>query len=247
MLCLVLFLPHRPVALRDTFFRWHGVGRWIAQSWLSHARGRIQTWLDPFTDPTGAGWQPCRGSQACLPVAFGAGFGKGNPERIPIAESDFIYAVIGEELGFAGCVVLVSFYLIFFHQCYRVAIQCKDTFDPFWRLASLPFGPVRPCSTWRRHQGHPHDRHSIAVGQPWWEQSGNRVYRPGIVAQSIRIRRTLSIEGLQTAAQTIEQPEIRLTLQCSSPIKARVSAPQKRRSSAFARRAFQRLHGLHRA
>ena len=129
MLCLVLFFltgQWRYVILSSGGMVLAG---WIAQLWLSHARGRIQTWLDPFTDPTGAGWQILQGLSGMFAGGiWGAGFGKGNPERIPIAESDFIYAVIGEELGFAGCVVLVSFYLIFFHQCYRVAIQCKDTF-----------------------------------------------------------------------------------------------------------------------
>ena len=40
--------------------------------------------------------------------------GAGNPEYTPIAESDFIYAVIGEELGFVGTALVLAFFLILF-------------------------------------------------------------------------------------------------------------------------------------
>jgi cell division protein FtsW (lipid II flippase) len=129
MLCLVLFFVtgqwrYVMVSLCGLI-----TAGWLAGQWLTHARIRIQTWLDPFEDPTGAGWQILQGLSGMFAGGMlGAGFGMGNPERIPIAESDFIYAVIGEELGFAGCLVLVTFYLIFFHQSYRIAFHCKDLF-----------------------------------------------------------------------------------------------------------------------
>ena len=75
---------------------------------------------------------------------MGAGFGKGNPERIPIAESDFIYAVIGEELGFIGCLLVVVFYLIFFHQGYRIAFKTKDYFGS---LLAAGLVSVLACQT----------------------------------------------------------------------------------------------------
>lgn len=101
----------------------------FANAFISHARGRIQTWLNPFGDPTGSGWQILQGLSGMFAGGmFGAGFGKGNPERIPIAESDFIYAVIGEELGFVGCILVVVFYLVFFRQGFRIAHQTKDYF-----------------------------------------------------------------------------------------------------------------------
>ena len=121
-------------------------------------------WIPSLTQPERVG--NSQGLSGMFAGGIWGGFGKGNP-NVSIAESDFIYAVIGEELP--GCVVLVGFYLIFFHQCYRVAISA-DTFDSFW-LASLPFGPVRPCSTWEATKAIPmtgiHCRWSAMVGAIW--------------------------------------------------------------------------------
>ena len=117
----------------------------VANQFVSHARGRIQTWLDPFGDPTGGGWQVLQELSGMFAGGLmGAGFGKGNPERIPIAESDFIYAVIGEELGFIGCLLVVVFYLIFFHQGYRIAFKTKDYFGS---LLAAGLVSVLACQT----------------------------------------------------------------------------------------------------
>ena len=117
----------------------------IANQFVAHARQRIQTWMDPFGDPTGSGWQILQGLSGMFAGGFlGAGFGKGNPERIPIAESDFMYAVIGEELGFVGCLLVIVFYLIFFHQGYRIAFKTKDYFGS---LLAAGIVSVLACQT----------------------------------------------------------------------------------------------------
>ncbi len=117
----------------------------VANQFVAHARGRIQTWLDPFGDPTGGGWQVLQGLSGMFAGGLlGAGFGKGNPERIPIAESDFIYAVIGEELGYIGCLIVVVFYLIFFHQGFRIAFKTKDYFGS---LLAAGLVSVLACQT----------------------------------------------------------------------------------------------------
>jgi len=80
---------------------------------FEHGERRIQAWLAPFQDPTGDGWQILQGLSGMYAGGlWGEGFGAGNPEYTPIAESDFIYAVIGEELGFAGTALLVAFFLL---------------------------------------------------------------------------------------------------------------------------------------
>lgn len=89
---------------------------------LPHANQRFSAWLDPFADPTGGGWQILQGlSGMYAGGVWGAGFGMGNPERIPIAQSDFIYAVIGEEMGFVGCLLVVLFYAIFLSRGLKLA------------------------------------------------------------------------------------------------------------------------------
>lgn len=144
-LCMVLFF----ITGQWRYLIVSGVGVALAgiaaNQLVAHARGRIQTWLDPFGDPTGGGWQVLQGLSGMFAGGFlGAGFGKGNPERIPIAESDFIYAVIGEELGFVGCLLVVVFYLIFFHQGYRIAFKTKDYFGS---LLAAGLVSVLACQT----------------------------------------------------------------------------------------------------
>ncbi len=101
----------------------------LAFRYLIHGQKRIETWLNPFTDPTGSGWQVLQGLSGMFAGGFwGAGFGKGQPERIPIAESDFIYAALGEEFGFLGCALLVLLYLGLFRRAYLAAARTRDPF-----------------------------------------------------------------------------------------------------------------------
>jgi cell division protein FtsW (lipid II flippase) len=94
-----------------------------------HGQRRIETWLDPFQDPTGDSWQVLQGLSGMYSGGlWGEGFGQGNPEYTPIAESDFIYSVIGEELGFVGCVVVVLFFLILFARGLQIAVRARSDF-----------------------------------------------------------------------------------------------------------------------
>lgn len=87
----------------------------VVQYLAPHGARRIGAWLDPFQDPTGGSWQILQGLSGMYSGGlWGEGFGRGNPEYTPIAQSDFIYAVIGEELGFAGGVIVIIFFLILF-------------------------------------------------------------------------------------------------------------------------------------
>jgi cell division protein FtsW (lipid II flippase) len=96
---------------------------------FDHGGRRIEAWLDPFQDPTGDGWQILQGLSGLYAGGlWGEGFGRGNPGYTPIAESDFIYAVIGEELGFIGCSVVVLFYLILFQRALQIAEQSRCGF-----------------------------------------------------------------------------------------------------------------------
>lgn len=96
---------------------------------FSHGQRRIQAWLAPFDDPTGNSWQILQGLSGMYSGGlWGEGFGAGNPEYTPIAQSDFIYSVIGEELGFVGCTLLVLFFLIFFSRGLGIADQTRSGF-----------------------------------------------------------------------------------------------------------------------
>ncbi len=99
---------------------------------LLHGQRRFEAWRNPFEDPTGSGWQILQGLSGLFAGGlWGAGFGEGQPERIPIAASDFIYAALGEELGYVGCLLLVVLYIGLFRRGYMTAAQTKD---PFGRM-----------------------------------------------------------------------------------------------------------------
>lgn len=105
-----------------------GLGYLVLALFL-HGQRRIQAWQNPFADPTGDGWQILQGLTGMFSGGlWGEGFGRGNPEYIPIAESDFIYSVIGEELGFVGCAVVVVFFLIFFERSLRIADRTRSSY-----------------------------------------------------------------------------------------------------------------------
>ncbi len=98
---------------------------------------RITAFLDPFADPTDTGFQAIRGFYA---LATGGlwGVGLGNSAMkwnlLPEAESDYIFAIIGEELGFLGCLVVVTLYGVLAYAGFRIA---RRTADRFVQLASV--------------------------------------------------------------------------------------------------------------
>jgi len=101
-----------------------------------HVQQRVDIWIDPWADPTGAGYQIV---QSLFALAAGGLFGRGLGEGyllfqsgrtiIPALETDFIFSAIGEELGFAGAVAIVLLYLIFVYRGLRIAVTAKDDFS----------------------------------------------------------------------------------------------------------------------
>lgn len=76
---------------------------------VGHAVTRFAVWRDPFADVTGQGWQTLQGIAALMNGGWmGSGFGCGEVERVPIVASDFVYAAVGEDLGWVGCAVLLT-------------------------------------------------------------------------------------------------------------------------------------------
>ena len=80
-----------------------------------HLATRFAVWRDPFGDVTGAGWQTLQGLTAILSGGMtGAGFGMGDVQSVPIVESDFVYAALAEDLGLAGCLVVLALWAFVF-------------------------------------------------------------------------------------------------------------------------------------
>jgi cell division protein FtsW (lipid II flippase) len=105
------------------------LGSVLAYFAFGHVRVRVQTWLDPFADPDGAGYQIV---QSLFSFAtggvFGTGLGNGQPDTVPAAATDFITAAFGEELGLVGLVGLLMLYTIVIIRGMRTAIAVRDSF-----------------------------------------------------------------------------------------------------------------------
>ena len=101
----------------------------------AHARTRFDVWLNPFEDPTGKGWQILQALAAMYSGGWwGAGLGSGVPQTVPIVTSDFVYAALAEEIGLAGCALLLAVYAVLFSRGFRCA---GATRTPFERLLGV--------------------------------------------------------------------------------------------------------------
>src|SRR3954451_20722686 len=123
------------------YFAWFlaagAVGVVIMVKVAPYRMARITSFLDPFADPSDGGFQAIRGMYA---LATGGlwGVGLGNSAMkwnlLPHAESDYIFAIIGEELGFLGCLVVVTLYGVLAYAGFRIA---RRSTDRFVQLASV--------------------------------------------------------------------------------------------------------------
>jgi cell division protein FtsW len=93
---------------------------------------RIETFLNPFRDPYGAGYNTL---QALMALALGGitGLGLGASKQkylyLPAPSTDFIFAIIGEEWGLVGTLSVVALFVVVAYQGYRIAITAPDTFS----------------------------------------------------------------------------------------------------------------------
>lgn len=98
-----------------------------------YQRQRVLTFLDPSSDPLGSGYHII---QAQIAIGSGGLYGKGwmrgtqsHLEFLPERSTDFIFAVIGEEWGLAGILVLLTLYLLIILRGLYIAAQAQDTYS----------------------------------------------------------------------------------------------------------------------
>lgn len=97
---------------------------------------RVMTFLDPFNDMRGDGWQAAHGFFALATGQFwGVGLGASRQKwgTLPEAHTDFIFAVIGEELGLFGTLVVLGLFMLLAFTGLRIASRTRE---PFVRYAS---------------------------------------------------------------------------------------------------------------
>ena len=92
---------------------------------------RIRTWQHPELDPQGAGYNIIQSLIAFASGGFtGVGYG-GSIQKLsylPECHTDFIFAIIAEELGWIGCVLIISLFWTFIHRGFMIASRCPDMF-----------------------------------------------------------------------------------------------------------------------
>lgn len=110
------------------------IGSAVLYLLFGHVRTRVDIWLDPFADPTGAGYQVVQALHAFARGGLiGTGLGGGLPTiagrpPIPALHTDFPFAALGEELGLVGILAILGLYLVLVERGLRIAMAAQDEF-----------------------------------------------------------------------------------------------------------------------
>jgi cell division protein FtsW (lipid II flippase) len=110
-------------------------GAFVAYKLFGHVRVRVDNWLDPFADPSGAGYQTVQAIYAFgRGGLFGEGLGQGLPTingvlPIPFVQTDFIFAAVAEELGLIGAFALLALMATLVFRGLRIAVLARDDFS----------------------------------------------------------------------------------------------------------------------
>jgi len=95
---------------------------------------RILSFLNPWSDPLGSGFQIIQSLYAIGPGGlFGLGIGNSIQKHfyLPEPQTDFIFSIISEELGFLGVIIVVGLFLMIILNSLKVAIKCEDLFGKY--------------------------------------------------------------------------------------------------------------------
>ncbi|MBQ3561435.1 MAG: putative lipid II flippase FtsW [Oscillospiraceae bacterium] len=103
----------------------------VVPAFMEYAGDRVTTWLDPYSDPLGEGFQTI---QSLIAIGSGGlwGTGLGNSRQkylyIPEPQNDFIFPVVCEELGFIGASLILILFALLIFRGYFIAMHCPDKF-----------------------------------------------------------------------------------------------------------------------
>lgn len=127
---LLLWVATERVAYLGVGGALFGAGTWFAWTSFSHVRDRITIWLNPWQDSADRGFQVI---QSWFALAWGGiggtGLGLGNPERIPVVTTDFIFAAIGEELGLFGSAGIIIAFVLMVGAGLHTAVRADAPFE----------------------------------------------------------------------------------------------------------------------
>lgn len=133
----MLWVVGAPGKLFTIAFSVISVGAFYMATTNEVRRARLLSFVDPFQEYHDAGWQPAHGLYALATGGwFGQGIGASQQKwgDLPEAHTDFIFAVLGEELGLVGTLLVLALFLTIAYAAIRIATQ---TTDPFVRYMSF--------------------------------------------------------------------------------------------------------------
>jgi len=140
IMCGMLFVAGAPGRFFAGFAVFSVVGVWVLTLAAPYRMERITSWLNPNSDPLGIGWQLTQGHFALgTGGVLGVGLGASREKwgALPEAHTDFIFSVIGEELGLVGT---LSVLLLFGLLAFAIFRLTRTSEDPFVRIASAGVG-----------------------------------------------------------------------------------------------------------
>ena len=109
----------------------------IMKGLRGYQSSRIITWLNPEADPSGAGYNVIQSLVAFATGGFyGVGYGSSKQKLawLPESHTDFIYAVIGEEHGFIGCLLIIFLFWTLLQRGFYIATKCQDMYGKLLAL-----------------------------------------------------------------------------------------------------------------
>lgn len=95
---------------------------------------RIYAFIDPFSDPLGSGFQAIQSIYALAPSGFfGLGYNNSIQKNffLPEPQNDFIFAIVCEELGLIGGLLLLAMFLMLIYRIYKIGVNCCDKFQQY--------------------------------------------------------------------------------------------------------------------
>ncbi len=105
---------------------------------------RILSFLDPWSDPLGSGFQIIQSLYSIGPGGlFGLGFGNSIQKHfyLPEPQTDFIFSIISEEFGFMGILIITALFIIIFLNSLKISIKCNDLFGKYLAFG-ITFGLI---------------------------------------------------------------------------------------------------------
>ena len=135
LLFFTLFVVMMWVATERVAYLWIGLllfagAAYVSWTMFSHVQTRVDIWRDPWSDSLDKGYQIVQSLFGLADGGLtGTGLGRGNPNQVPEAQNDFIFASIGEELGLMGASAILMSYMLIVGAGLRTALRTERTFE----------------------------------------------------------------------------------------------------------------------